>query len=104
MKTEKKALLRAKGWQVGSAEELLGLTPAEAALVEMRLRLAEAIRERRQRRQLSQLELAKLLGSSQSRVAKVEAADGSVSLDLLVRSYLATGATPRDLAKVIGGG
>jgi hypothetical protein len=45
--------------------------------------------------------LAKKLKSSQSRVAKMEAADPSVSLDLLLRAYFATGATKGDLAKVL---
>ena len=43
----------------------------------------------------------KRLGSSQSRVAKMEAADPSVSLDLLVRGLLATGASPRDIGRVL---
>src|SRR5581483_4278956 len=42
---------------------------------------------------LSQAVVAKRLGSSQSRVAKMEAGDPSVSLDLLLRALLALGAT-----------
>jgi predicted XRE-type DNA-binding protein len=101
MRTEKKKRLEASGWRVGTAEEFLGLTPEEAALVELRLKLADAVRERRKDKHLTQAALARLLGSSQSRVAKVEAADDSVSLDLLIRSFLAMGGTTRDLARVI---
>ena len=79
------------------------MTPEEAAYVELRLKLSDAVRELRKRKQLTQVQLAELLESSQSRVAKVEAADESVSLDLLVRSLLALGATPQDLARVITG-
>lgn len=103
MKPEKKKRLEQKGWKVGSAEEFLELTPEEASLVELRLRIADAVRQRRKQRHLTQTELARLLGSSQSRVAKVEAAADSVSLDLLIRSFLALGATTQELAKVIGG-
>lgn len=103
MKAEKKQRLERKGWRVGSAEEFLGLTSEEAAMVELRLKLADAVQLLRKERHLTQAQLAELLGSSQSRVAKVEAAADSVSLDLLVRSFLALGATTRDLAKVIGG-
>jgi DNA-binding XRE family transcriptional regulator len=102
MKPEKKKLLESKGWKVGSAEDFLGLSPQEAALVDLRLKLADAVRLLRQDKHLTQTQLAKLLGSSQSRVAKVEAAADSVSLDLLIRSYLAMGATTDDLADVIG--
>lgn len=101
MKPEKKKRLESKGWKVGSAEELLDLTPDEVALVELRLKLADAVKLLRKNKHLTQTQLAQLLGSSQSRVAKVEAAADSVSLDLLIRSYLAMGATTDDLARVI---
>ncbi len=104
MPREKKTRLERKGWKVGTAQEFLGLSDEEAAYVELRLRLADSLRERRRRRSLSQIELAKLVGSSQSRVAKMEGGDPSVSLDLLVRSLLALGATPRDLAQAISRG
>jgi len=101
MKADKRRRLEAKGWRLGSAQEFLLLTPEEAALVDLRLKLADGVRELRKQRRLTQAELARLLGSSQSRVAKVEMADESVSLDLLIRSFLAMGATASDLAKVI---
>jgi DNA-binding XRE family transcriptional regulator len=104
MLREKKTRLERKGWKVGTAQEFLGLSDEEAAYVELRLRLADSLRERRRRRSLSQIELAKLVGSSQSRVAKMEGGDPSVSIDLLVRSLLALGATPRDLAQAISRG
>jgi len=103
MDLEKKARLESQGWRVGSAEEFLGLTPEEAAYVELRLKLSDAVREYRKKKRLTQTQLAELLQSSQSRVAKAEAADESVSLDLLIRSLLALGATPQDLAEVIAG-
>lgn len=102
MKPEKQQRLEAKGWKVGSAEEFLGLTSEEASLVELRLKLADAVKVLRKEKHLTQAQLAALLGSSQSRVAKVEAAADSVSLDLLIRSFLTLGATTRDLANVIG--
>lgn len=101
MDKEKRARLEKKGWRIGSAEEFLALTPEEAALVDLRLRLADAVRALRKEKHLTQIQLAKLLHSSQSRVAKVESAADSVSLDLLIRSLLAMGATPKDLARVI---
>lgn len=101
MDKDKKERLEAKGWKVGSAEEFLGLTPEETAYVELRLKLSEAVRQLRKARSLTQVQLAELLRSSQSRVAKVESADESVSLDLLVRTLFALGASTQDLARVI---
>ncbi len=103
MHERKKARLEAKGWRLGSAQEFLGLSDQEAAYVELRLRLAESLRVRRQKQKLSQTALAKMLRSSQSRVAKMEGGDPSVSIDLLVRSLLALGASSRDLARAISG-
>jgi DNA-binding XRE family transcriptional regulator len=102
MRKKKKARLVSAGWRVGSVRDFLGLSKAEEAMVELRLALSRGLRERRARRKLSQVQLARLLGSSQSRVAKMESADPSVSIDLLVRSLLAMGATQSDLAQVIG--
>ena len=101
MKRAKKERLEAAGWRVGSADDFLGLSKEEVAFVEMKLALAETLRKRRQARRLTQTQLAKSIGSSQSRVAKMEAADPSVSIDLLMRSLLALGASKKDVAKVI---
>ncbi len=101
MKNTKRAKLRASGWSVGSSEEFLGLSAEEAALIELRISLSRSLKNWRTRRHLSQVELAKRLKSSQSRVAKMEAADPTVTVDLLVRSLFALGASPRDVARAI---
>lgn len=98
MNKTKRAKLEAEGWQIGNAAEFLELSPEEAAYVDLKLSLTEALRTRRTAKHLTQTDLAKRLGSSQSRVAKMEAGDPSVSVDLLLRSLLALGATPRDIA------
>ncbi len=103
MRKTKKTRLESKGWKFGSVDEFLNLSPEESAYIEMKLRLSESLRQRRKRRELSQIQLAKLIRSSQSRVAKMEGGDPSVSIDLLVRSLLALGASNRELAKVIMG-
>lgn len=99
MKSMKMKHLRAAGWKAGSAAEFLGLSEAEAALVELKLALVAAVRAARQKRGLSQIDLAQRLRSSQSRVAKIEAGDASVSLDLIVRALLAAGASRKDVQK-----
>jgi DNA-binding XRE family transcriptional regulator len=101
MRKTKVNRLEKKGWKVGTAEEFLDLSPEETAFIELKLQLSENLRQRRKRRRLSQEELARLIKSSQSRVAKMEGGDPSVSLDLLVRSLLTLGASRKDLAKVI---
>lgn len=103
MKKRKRDALKAAGWAVGSVQEFLGLSDADMALIELKLALSRSLRNRRQRRGVSQVELAKRLHSSQSRVAKMEAGDPSVSMDLLVSSLLVLGAGPADLAKAIRG-
>lgn len=102
MNASKRARLQNVGWRVGSTKEFLGLTDEEAAFAELKLRLAQALAARRKMRRLTQVRAARLLGSSQSRVAKMETADATVSADLLIRSLLKLGATPKDLARAIG--
>ena len=104
MKPDKKNRLEKAGFRVGSATELLNLTPEETTFVAMRLSLAGAVRERRASLGFSQSELARRLGSSQSRVAKIEAGESNVSFDLLVRAMLATGAKPREVGQAIAAG
>jgi ribosome-binding protein aMBF1 (putative translation factor) len=99
--TQRSRRLETRGWKVGSAQEFLRLTDEEAAYIDLKLRLAGHLRERRQHRGLTQAELGRHLKSSQSRVAKMEAADPSVSLDLLIRSLLALGASNRELSRII---
>jgi DNA-binding XRE family transcriptional regulator len=101
LRDDKRKRLEAKGWRIGNAREFLGLTDEEAAYIELKLRLASSLRVRRRRRRLTQAGLARLLGSSQSRVAKMEIGDPSVSLDLLVRSLLALGASTVELSRII---
>ena len=101
MKKDKRTRLERAGWKVGTVRELLGLSRAEEALVELKLILSRGLRERRARRRLTQAQLARLLKSSQSRVAKMESGDPSVSIDLLIRSLLAMGTTQKELAHVI---
>ena len=101
MKQSKRARLESSGWKIGSTEEFLGLTDEEAAYVEMKLALSEKLKERRQRRGMTQSELAKLVRSSQSRVAKMEAGDPTVSMDLLVKSLLALGVSRKELGRSI---
>jgi len=93
--------LRERGWKEGSVADFLGLSPEEAAFVEIKLRLSDAVRSLRRSSHLTQVQLAERLGSSQSRVAKIESGDPSVSLDLLTRSMLALGASKNDIARAL---
>jgi DNA-binding XRE family transcriptional regulator len=102
MKTDKRRKLEAAGWRVGDAKDFLVLTPGEAEFVEIKLALAHRLRELREAQNWTQAEFAKRVGSSQSRVAKMEAADATVSVDLLVRSLLAAGADRRELGRIVG--
>ena len=101
MKAAKRKKLEASGWKIGSADEFLDLSPEEAAYIELKLSLSRSLKQRRSKENLSQVEFAKLVKTSQSRVAKMEAGDPSVSIDLLIKSLLALGASAKDLAKAI---
>lgn len=101
MKARKRAKLNEAGWTVGETADFLDLTPEESAFVDMKVALSQTLRQWRAKQRLTQTELAQALRSSQSRIAKMEAADPTVSVDLLVRSLLKLGATRRDIARAL---
>jgi ribosome-binding protein aMBF1 (putative translation factor) len=101
MDEQKKRRLENAGWRVGDAADFLELSPEEAEFVELKLALAQGVREQREKRGLTQEQLAREVGSSQSRVAKMEAADPSVSIDLLVRTLLKLGASRAEVGRVV---
>ena len=101
MDTKTRRQLERAGFAVGTAADFLDLSAEESALVEMRLALSRTLRERRTDAGMTQAALARLTGSSQSRVAKMEAGDPSVSLDLLIRALLAVGASRREVGQAL---
>ncbi len=101
MKKQKKQRLERAGWVVGDTGDFLGLSEQERRFIETKLALAAGVRRRRKLQRVTQAELARRLGSSQSRVAKIEAADATVSLDLILRSLFGLGATSADVARLI---
>ncbi len=101
MEQSKQERLEAAGWKVGSVEEFLGLSKQEIEYIEMKLVLSHQVREQRQRQGLTQVEVAQVVGSSQSRVAKMEAGDPSVSIDLLLKTLIALGASRVEIASIL---
>jgi DNA-binding XRE family transcriptional regulator len=96
----KKKLAKA-GWKIGTTAQFLHLTPEEQLYVEVKVALSQLLRRRREKSHLTQAELARMLKSSQSRIAKMEKGDPSVSIDLRIKSLLALGTTRREIAKAI---
>jgi DNA-binding XRE family transcriptional regulator len=102
MKAAKRRRLEAAGWKVGSAQDFLGLTDEDVEYIELHLSLAALLTKRRKSLGVTQAEVADLIGSSQSRVAKMEAGDPSVSVDLLIRTLLALGVNRKQVGRAIG--
>ena len=102
MEKSKRKKLEAQGWKIGDAQDFLGLSDEELAYIEVKIALSQQVRERRRAQGMTQEQVAEQTGSSQSRVAKMEAGDPSVSIDLLVKTLIALGVTREELAEVIG--
>ena len=101
MDSKKKKRLEAKGWVFGDAADFFGLTPEEARLIDLKLALRASIKEERVKQNITQTELANAMGSSQSRIAKMERGDPSVSVDLLLRALMALGMSNKQISKII---
>jgi len=103
MNKSKKEVLEQKGWKVGSARGFLGLTAEEESYIEIKLSLSQLLQEKRKTRRLTQNQLATLIQSSQSRVAKMEKGEESVSIDLILRSLLALGIEVNEIGRSLAG-
>ena len=101
MDSKKRKKLEAKGWVFGDASDFLDLSPEETRFIELKLALKDSLKAERLKQNITQVELAKMIGSSQSRVAKMEAGDPSVSVDLLLKALLTLGVTKKQLSKII---
>jgi transcriptional regulator with XRE-family HTH domain len=102
MDQETRARLEAAGFRFGDAADFLGLTEQERRLVELRVAASRAVRRLREKLGVTQKELAARFQSSQSRVAKIEAAAGDVSLDLMFKALFAAGGDVTDLIDTAG--
>ena len=101
METTKKTRLEKAGWRVGSARDFLKLSPQEEAYIELKVALSRYLQKKRTGSRLTQEQLARKIRSSQSRVAKMEKGDPSVSLDLLVKSLLALGSSRHEITRAL---
>jgi predicted XRE-type DNA-binding protein len=91
MKPAKQKALEAAGWRFGDAADFLGMDDQERQLLDVRVKLAIAIRREREAQHLTQAQLGERLKTSQPRVAKIERAASDVSLDQLVRAFTVVG-------------
>ena len=102
MRKDKRRRLERGGWKIGDAGDFLQLSDEERRFIETKLALAAGLRQWRENLGLTQTDVAERIGSSQSRVAKMEIADPTVSTDLLLRSLFRLGADRRDVARLLG--
>jgi predicted XRE-type DNA-binding protein len=96
---KKTARLESAGWKTVTVQGFLGLSDDDMAIIEVKVALAKRLRAQRTRAGLSQVEVAKIVRSSQPRVAKMEAADKTVSIDLLVKALVKTGVSVQEIGR-----
>ena len=101
MDSKKRKKLEGKGWIIGDTGEFLQLSSEETRFIELKLALSDSLKAERLKQKVTQVELAKLIGSSQSRVAKMEAGDPTVTVDLLLKALLSLGVSKKQLSKII---
>lgn len=101
MDANKQKRLAAAGWDVSSVQDFLNLDAADMAYIETKLALSRRLRAVREKKNLTQTAVAAALHTSQSRVAKMEKADPTVSVDLLLQALFALGASRKDIARAV---
>lgn len=91
MNQNRKLQIEKAGGRITTVKEFLNLSEADAALIETKLAMIKRVRTLREEKHVTQVELAKRMGTSQSRVAKIEAGDPNVSMDLILRAMFSLG-------------
>ena len=95
----KAARFEKAGWKTTTVQEFLALSDEDMAVIEVKVALARRLRVQRTRAGMSQVQVAKIVRSSQPRVAKMEAADKTVSIDLLVKALVKTGVSVQEIGR-----
>jgi len=103
MDKKKRKQLEDKGFRVGSAADFLELTPEEEAYIDIRLDISSLVKAQRTKRGWTQEQLARAIGSSQSRIAKLEGGDPGISLDLMIKALLRLGTSKKQIGKLLEG-
>ncbi len=103
MKQQKRKQLEEKGFRIGSASDFLELIPEEESYIEIRLEISGLVKSQRRKRGWTQQQLARAIGSSQSRVAKMEAGEPSTSLDLMIKTLLRLGVSKTQIGNLLTG-
>jgi DNA-binding XRE family transcriptional regulator len=101
MKKSKKEKLQKLGYIVTDTKEYLGLSDEEMALIDLKIQLMNKLRVIRKKAGVTQKELAKIMQTSQSRIAMLEGGSSDVSLDLVCKALFALGISKKQIAKVI---
>src|SRR5690554_4509982 len=101
MDKKKRIQLEEKGFRVGTAADFLELTPEEEAYIEIRLDISSLVKVQREKRGWTQEQLALAIGSSQSRIAKLEGGDAGISLDLMMKALLRLGTSKKQIGKIL---
>jgi len=97
-KTKEK--LKEQGWEFGGIKEFLELSDEEVQLVELRINLGRYLKEQRKKCGYTQNQLAKMIKSNQSRIAKMENGDNSVTIDALLKSLFYLKIPTKEISKV----
>ncbi|NBC02135.1 MAG: helix-turn-helix domain-containing protein [Bacteroidetes bacterium] len=103
MEKKKREQLKEKGYRIGSAADFLELTPEEEAYIDIRLDISNMVKAQRAKRGWTQEQLARSIGSSQSRIAKLEGGDPGISMDLMIKALLRLGTSKKQIGKLLKG-
>ncbi|MDZ7757772.1 helix-turn-helix domain-containing protein [Rhodohalobacter sp.] len=103
MDKKRQQQLEEKGFQVGSAADFLKLSPEEVAYIDIRLDISNMVKAQRAKKGWTQEQLARSIGSSQSRIAKLEGGDPGISMDLMIKALLQLGTSKKQIGQLLEG-
>lgn len=101
MKRAKREHLERRGYKITDTQRFLGLSDEEMAVIDLKISLIQKLRDVRKAAGVTQKQLAKLMKSSQSRVAMIEGGSSDASLELICKALFVLGVSSKELGKAI---
>lgn len=101
MRKAKRERLERMGYKTTDTQKFLGLSDEEMSVIDLKISLIQKLRDARKAAGVTQKQLAKLMKSSQSRVAMLESGSSDASLELICKALFVLGVSSKELGKTI---
>lgn len=101
MKKVKREPLERMGYRITDTQKFLALSDGEMAVIDLKISLIQKLKDVRKAAGITQKQLAKMMKSSQSRIAMLESGSSDASLELICKALFVLGVSSKEIGKSI---